>query len=258
MANVELVKKLRAATMAGLADCKKALDEANGDFDEAIKVLQKKGLAASDARSGRATAEGRVFIKDNGKDAVNVAVIKCETDFVANNKDFAALGEAENLTEAVDKLKVSMRENIIIDTEKSFDYGPEDVVGTYVHSDNKSGAVVILSNVKDREKAKTFAHDCCLHLVAFEPPFINKESVPQDYLDEKMEIFKAQMDKDPKMAGKPDKVKEGILTGKLNKHLAEVCFLEQPFVKDDKRSVKKVLEDECGKDAVIGFKYFSI
>ena len=66
------------------------------------------------------------------------------------------------------------------------------------------------------------------------------------------------MDKDPKMAGKPDKVKEGILTGKINKHLAEVCFLEQPFVKDDKRSVKKVLEDECGKDAVIGFKYFSI
>lgn len=258
MANVELVKKLRAATMAGLADCKKALDEANDDFDEAIKVLQKKGLAASNARSGRATAEGRVFIKDNGKDAVNVAVIKCETDFVANNKDFAALGDAENLTEAVDKLKVSMRENIIIDTEKSFDYGPEDVVGTYVHSDNKSGAVVILSNVKDREKAKTFAHDCCLHLVAFEPPFINKESVPQDYLDEKMEIFKAQMDKDPKMAGKPDKVKEGILNGKINKHLAEVCFLEQPFVKDDKRSVKKVLEDECGKDAVIGFKYFSI
>lgn len=258
MANIELVKKLRAATMAGLADCKKALDEANGDFDEAIKVLQKKGLAASDARSGRATAEGRVFIKDNGKDAVNVAVIKCETDFVANNKDFAALGEAENLTEAVDKLKVSMRENIIIDTEKSFDYGPEDVVGTYVHSDNKSGAVVILSNVKDREKAKTFAHDCCLHLVAFEPPFINKESVPQDYLDEKMEIFKAQIDKDPKMAGKPDKVKEGILNGKINKHLAEVCFLEQPFVKDDKRSVKKVLEDECGKEAIIGFKYFSI
>ncbi len=258
MANVELVKKLRAATMAGLADCKKALDEANGDFDEAIKVLQKKGLAASDARSGRATAEGRVFIKDNDKDAVKVAVIKCETDFVANNKDFAALGEAENLTEAVDKLKVSMRENIIIDTEKSFDYGPEDVVGTYVHSDNKSGAVVILSNVKDKEKAKIFAHDCCLHLVAFEPPFINKESVPQDYLDEKMEIFKAQMDKDPKMAGKPDKVKEGILNGKINKHLAEVCFLEQPFVKDDKRSVKKVLEDECGKDAVIGFTYFSI
>lgn len=66
------------------------------------------------------------------------------------------------------------------------------------------------------------------------------------------------MDKDPKMAEKPDKVKEGILTGKLNKHLAEVCFLEQPFVKDDKRPVKKVLEDECGKDAVIGFKYFSI
>jgi len=258
MANVELVKKLRAATMAGLADCKKALDEANGDFDEAIKVLQKKGLAASDARSGRATAEGRVFIRDNGKDAVDVAVVKCETDFVANNKDFAALGEAEHLTAAVEKLKVSMRENIVIDTEKSFFYEPEDVVGTYVHSDNKSGAVVILSNVKDREKAKTFAHDCCLHLVAFEPPFIDKESVPQEYLDEKMEIFKAQMDKDPKMAGKPDNIKEGILKGKLNKHLAEVCFLEQPFVKDDKRTVKKVLEDECGKDAVIGLKYFSI
>lgn len=260
MANIELVKKLRAATMAGLSDCKKALDEANDDFDEAVKVLQKKGLAASDARSGRATAEGRVFIKDNGKDTINVAIVKCETDFVANNKEFAALGEASNLAEAVDKLKISMRENIVIDTEESFSYDSDEVVGTYVHSDNKSGAVVILSNLKDedKEKAKVFAKDCCLHLVAFEPPFLNKESIPQEYLNEKMEIFKAQMDKDPKMAGKPDNVKEGILKGKLNKHLAEVCFLEQPFVKDDKRTVKKVFEDECGKYAVIRVKYFSV
>ena len=252
MANVELVKKLRAATMAGLADCKKALDEANGDFDEAIKVLQKKGLAASNARSGRATAEGRVFIKDNGKDAVNVAVIKCETDFVANNKDFAALGDAENLTEAVDKLKVSMRENIKIDTESMVGYDPNtDVVGTYVHSDNKSGAVVIISGAKDKDRAKIFAKDCCLHLVAFTPLYTNKESVPEDYISEKTEIFKAQMDNDPKMATKPENVKEGILKGKVNKHLAEICFMEQTFVKDDHATVKQMLLRECGDTAVI-------
>jgi len=250
---MEDVKKLREITGAGLTDCKTALVESNGNIEEAIKVLQKKGLAAADARSERATAEGRVFIKnDTEKSIVNVAIVKCETDFVANNKDFAALGEAENLGAAVDKLKISMRENIKIDTESMIGYDPNtDVVGTYVHSDNKSGAVVIISGAEDKDLAKVFAKDCCLHLVAFTPLYTSKESVPESYISEKTEIFKAQMDKDPKMAAKPDNVKEGILKGKINKHLAEICFMEQAFVKDDKTSVKNKLKQECGPDAVI-------
>lgn len=250
---MEDVKKLREITGAGLADCKNALVESNGNVEDAVKILQKKGLAAADARSGRATAEGRVFIKnDTEKSIVNVAIVKCETDFVANNKDFAALGEADNLGVAVDKLKVSMRENIKIDAESMVGYDPNtDVVGTYVHSDNKSGAVVIISGAEDKDRAKVFAKDCCLHLVAFTPLYTNKESVPESYISEKTEIFKAQMDKDPKMAAKPDNVKEGILKGKVNKHLAEICFMEQAFVKDDKTSVKNKLKQECGPDAVI-------
>lgn len=250
---MEDVKKLREITGAGMSDCKNALVAANGNVDDAIMALQKSGLAASDARSGRTTAEGRVFIKNNTeKSIVNVAIVKCETDFVANNKDFAALGEANDLGAAVDKLKVSMRENIKIDTESMVGYDPNtDVVGTYVHSDNKSGAVVIISGAKDKDKAKVFAKDCCLHLVAFTPLYTNKESVPESYISEKTEIFKAQMDNDPKMATKPENVKEGILKGKVNKHLAEICFMEQTFVKDDHATVKQMLLRECGDTAVI-------
>ena len=252
--SIDTVKELRWKTGAGLTDCKNALIEANGSLEEAIKILQKKGMAASITRSDKPTSEGRIWLSNDTKyRSIKVRIVKCETDFVANNSDFVALGNAENLEEAVNKLKISMRENIKIEEDASIGYCVDDAVGIYVHSDNKSGAVVCIGNVRDErmEAAKTFAKDCCLHLVAYTPAFIKKEDIPQSYIDEKREIFKAQMDKDPKMASKPDAVKEGILNGKINKHLAEITFMEQPFVKDDKKSVKEKMAEICGPSSLL-------
>ena len=247
--NMDVIKELRTATGAGLADCKNALVETNGNITEAIKILQKKGLADSSARSNKPTSEGRVFIKDTGN-AITIFSVKCETDFVANNELFKNLMDSDNLEKDIDNIKIATRENIQMGEKFTIPYNSDNVIGTYIHSDNKSGAVVVLSNIENTEKAKEFAHDCCLHLVAFTPMYKSKEDVPESYIAEKKEIFSALIDQDPKINGKPDNVKMGILNGKLNKHLSEICFLEQAFIKDDKVSVKNKLK-EFGPNAAI-------
>ena len=108
------------------------------------------------------------------------------------------------------------------------------------------GAVVVVKG-SSADAVKAFAYDCCLHIAAFTPAYTSKNDVPQSYIDEQAEIFKAQMDQDEKMAGKPDNVKQGILQGKVNKHLAEICFEDQMFVKDDKKTVTAKLA-EVGKE----------
>lgn len=139
-----------------------------------------------------------------------------------------------------------MRENISLGLKECFT--PHGISNCYIHNDHKTGAIVSIIDANDEAKAKEFAYDCCLHLVAYTPMFMSKAEVPDTYIAEKKEIFKAQMDADPKMASKPENVKEGILLGKINKHLAEICFTEQMFVKDDKKSVSAKLA-ELGKDA---------
>ena len=120
---------------------------------------------------------------------------------------------------------------------------PADAIGSfYVHSDKKTGAVVVIKG-SNAESLKTFAYDCCLHIAAFTPSYISNKDVPQSYIDEQKEIYKAKMDQDAKMAGKPDNVKEGILQGQIKKHLAEICFEDQMFVKDDKKTVTAKLAE---------------
>lgn len=253
------VKALREKTGAGMMECKKALTECNGDIAEAEKSLKEKGLAAMAKRSERATSEGRLFIR---QDVNKIAVIEltCETDFVAKNADFIAVGEkmldvtlAKGYTkveaeheEILEPLKVSIRENMKIAKVEVFDVPATASAAYYVHSDFKTGAVVIIDG-STADAVKTFAKDCCLHIAAFTPSYTSKKDVPQSYIDEQKEIFKAQMDQDEKMAGKPENVKEGILQGKINKHLAEICFEDQMFVKDDKKTVTAKLA-ETGKE----------
>ncbi|MCR4742656.1 MAG: translation elongation factor Ts [Treponema sp.] len=254
------VKALRERTGAGMMECKKALTECNGDIAEAEKYLKEKGLAAMAKRSERATTEGRLFIRQNGN-KIAVVELTCETDFVANNSDFIAVGEklldvtfekgytkVEAEHESIlEPLKISIRENMKVAKVEVFEI-PANAVGSfYVHSDKKTGAVVIVSG-SDAEVVKNFAYDSCLHIAAFTPAYLSKSEVPQTYIDEQKEIFKVQMDQDPKMASKPDNVKEGILQGKINKHLAEICFEDQMFVKDDKKTVTAKLA-EIGKEA---------
>ncbi len=253
------VKALREKTGAGMMECKKALTECNGDIAEAEKSLKEKGLAAMAKRSERATSEGRLFIRQDGN-KIAVIELTCETDFVAKNADFIAVGEkmldvtlAKGYTkveaeheEILEPLKVSIRENMKVAKVEVFDVPATASAAYYVHSDFKTGAVVIVDG-STADSVKTFAKDCCLHIAAFTPSYTSKKDVPQSYIDEQKEIFKAQMDQDEKMAGKPENVKEGILQGKINKHLAEICFEDQMFVKDDKKTVTAKLA-ETGKE----------
>ena len=254
------VKALRDKTGAGMMECKKALTEANGDAAEAEKILKEKGLAAVAKRAERATSEGRIFIRQTG-DKIVVAEVTCETDFVAKNTDFVALGEKildvaiakgytkieKELEDLVLELATKIRENMSIRKLEVIDVPAGSAAATYVHSDFKTGAVVVVEG-SDAEPVKVFAKDCCLHLAAFTPAYTTKDEVPQSYIDEQKEIFQAQMAQDEKMASKPENVKAGILQGKISKHLAEICFVDQAFVKDDKVTVAKKLE-QVSKEA---------
>ncbi len=261
------VKALRDKTGAGMMECKKALTEANGDAAEAEKILKEKGLAAVAKRSERATSEGRIFIRQEGSKIV-VAEVTCETDFVAKNADFIAVGNKivdtvfakgytkieKELEDLVLELATKIRENMALRRLEVIDVPAGDASAFYVHSDFKTAAVVVI-NGSDADEVKTFAKDCCLHLAAFTPAYIEQKDVPESYINEQKEIFEAQMAQDEKMASKPENVKAGILQGKINKHLAEICFVDQAFVKDDKVTVaKKLAEVSKSSGAKLSFE----
>lgn len=255
------VKALRDKTGAGMMECKKALTEANGDAAQAEKILKEKGLAAVAKRAERATSEGRIFIRQDGNKIV-VAELTCETDFVAKNSDFIAVGNKivdtifakgytkveKELEDSVLELATKIRENMSLRKVEVIDVPVGDAASFYVHSDFKTASVVVIKG-SEAADVKTFAKDCCLHLAAFTPAYTEQKDVPESYINEQKEIFQVQMDQDPKMASKPENVKAGILQGKINKHLAEICFVDQAFVKDDKVTVAKKLEEvskACG------------
>ena len=252
------IKALRDSTGAGLMDCKKALTECNGDIKEASKYLLEKGLAAMAKRADRTTAEGRIFLKQDGN-KIAMVELTCETDFVAKADDFVALGEklvaivlekgltevTDELTSLLNELAIKIRENMAIRRIAYVEVPSDCVSSTYVHHNFKIGSIVVIKGSND-DKIKDFAHICCLHLASKTPSYITQEEVPQTYIDEQTEIFKAQMAQDEKMASKPENVKEGILKGKINKHLAEICFMDQMYLDDEKKSVATVLA-EMGK-----------
>ena len=249
------VKALREATGAGLMDCKKALTEANGDAKEAEKILKEKGLAAVAKRAERATSEGRIFVRTQDK-KVALIEVTCETDFVASNADFIAAGEkllditfANGYTQVEQAhkdvlldLATKTRENMTVAKVNVINVPDNAVAETYVHSNFKTASAVVIKG-STADSVKQFAHDCCLHLAAFTPAYIYQKDVPQSYIDEQTEIFKGQMDQDEKMASKPQNIKDNILKSKVAKHVAEICFVDQMFVKDDKVSVAKKLEE---------------
>ncbi len=249
------VKALREATGAGLMDCKKALTEANGDAKEAEKILKEKGLAAVAKRAERATSEGRIFVRTQDK-KVALIEVTCETDFVASNADFIAAGEkllditfANGYTQVEQahkdvllELATKTRENMTVAKVNVINVPDNAVAETYVHSNFKTASAVVVKG-STADVVKQFAHDCCLHLAAFTPAYIYQKDVPQSYIDEQTEIFKGQMDQDEKMASKPQNIKDNILKSKVAKHVAEICFVDQMFVKDDKVTVAKKLEE---------------
>jgi elongation factor Ts len=256
----EDVKSLREKTGAGMMDCKRALTEAGGDFARAEKILKEQGLAAAAKRSGRATNEGRVFTKI-GAGRAAILELSCETDFVARNADFIRLGgeladgiaggadpASAQIAGRVTELIATIKENMALRRAQALEFGANSIVVDYIHGEGRIGVLVKASadkpEVLGSDVIKAFVFDCALHIAAYNPFFLAEKDVDDAYLKEQEEIFTKQAEN----LGKPANVLQGIVKGKLKKHLAEVCFLEQPFVKDDKKSVKQALE-EAGKKA---------
>jgi elongation factor Ts len=267
------VKKLREKTGAGMMDCKKALVEAGGDFAQAEQILKELGLAAAQKRAGRETKEGRIFSGINGERGVLVE-LSCETDFVATNKEFIALGEKltaqilaegnavkqEELEEHVKEAIGRIKENIILRRFKVVDRGSADLLVDYIHGQGKIGVLVELSvsdpKLLGNPRVKEMAFDLALHTAAFAPLYLSRDKVGEDYCREQQEVFLKQAEN----LGKPEKVLKGIVQGKLNKHLGEICFLDQAFVKDQSLKVAKVLDqvgqEVGGKIAIKDYLYY--
>jgi elongation factor Ts len=273
------IKNLREKTGAGMMDCKKALVEADGDFAGAEKLLREWGMAGVEKRAGRATNEGRIFIKATDS-KVSLVEIACETDFVARNADFIAAGEKmaatafekdynENVAEIDERVKEIasiIKENIALKRVRTIKAGSNELVHCYTHGEGKLAVVVTFRSDKPEafknEKVATFVHDVALHIAAFSPMFLDRTKPTAAWIKEQEEIFQAQVEGDEKMKGKPANVIQGILKGKLNKIMAELCLLDQGFVKDEKIPVSKMLADvakEAGaKLEIVDYLYVKV
>jgi len=249
------VKKLREKTGAGMMDCKNALLKSEGDFDKAERLLKEQGLAAAVKKSDRVTNSGKIFsriLPDKGI----LLELTCETDFVARNSMFLDLGEAimgkvvaQKLTAPTEELQVMVKETIGTIKENmqlrrivTMPVAANETLVEYIH-DNRIGVMLRFSfgdpKVKDSPRVKEILFDCALHAAAFAPLYLSRDKVSPAFLKEQEEIFAKQAEN----LGKPAHVLQGIIKGKVNKMLSEICLLDQPFVKDDKRKMSKVLED---------------
>ena len=264
------IKSLREKTGAGMMDCKKALTEANGDFAGAEKILREWGLAGVEKRAGRATNEGKVFIKESGG-IVSLVEIACETDFVCRNKDFIDAGSKivdlafskrysepnAELEGMVKDIASIIKENITLKRVKLVQAGANEYVHSYVHGEGKIAVVVKAAADKadafKYEKVTAFFHDVALHIAAFNPMFLDQSKPDAAWIKEQEEVFQKQVELDEKMKGKPANVIQGILKGKLKKLISEVCLLDQGFVKDEKVTVAAMMAS-VGKDAGCSLK----
>ena len=259
------VADLRAKTGCGMMDCKKALTEAEGDVEKATEILREKGLAASVKKASRIAAEGVAYamVSECGKVGV-VIEVNAETDFVAKNAQFidfvktcaetviyenpadveallAAKAHGSDMTvDAMLKDKIlTIGENIKIRRFARFDSG---MSVAYNHMNGRIGVLLnmeVSDGLETNEKVIELGKDLAMQIAAMNPAFLDKSDVSQETLDKEKEIQLATLANDPKMAAKPDKVKEGIVMGKLGKYYEENCLLQQAFVKENKISVEK-------------------
>ena len=256
------VQKLREMTGVGMMDCKKALTAAEGDFDKAIEWLREKGMAAQTKKAGKIAAEGMSFATVTEKGVGVIIEVNSQTDFVAKNEVFQefvmglAVVVADEDPADVEALKacrypgtdrtvaditadkvLAIGENIQI--RRFFRYA-DGVNVPYIHM---GGKVAVLVNLQvegiEADKVTELGKDVAMQICAMNPTYLDKSDVSQEVLDKEKEIQLAQMANDPKMAAKPDKVKEGIVMGKLGKYYEENCLLQQAFVKENKISVEK-------------------
>ncbi len=265
--SMEDIKELRAKTGAGVLDCKKALVESNGDIEEAVSFLRKKGLAKAAKKSGRSTTEGLVISnkKEEGKDIFMLAVM-CETDFVARTDEFKAFSDSvsantekdvtetnkavplpedvvEKYQEEVTQAVAKIGENIQLGDYAKFTLSGTGKIYDYTHFTGKIGvAVEILCNqVSDR--LDELGKNICLHIAAFSPEFVSGDEIDEEVLNKEREIYTEQM----KESGKPEKIIANIVEGKIRKFKEERCLLSQGFALDESKTVQDLV-DECSKE----------
>lgn len=259
------VAELRAKTNCGMMECKKALTEAEGNFDEAIKILREKGLATAAKKADRIAAEGVVDILREGKTAAMIEV-NAETDFVAKNDTFVEFvkgllrtiisnrpadvealkalpfdGTSETVADAlvakiaVIKENISIRRFVIVDGQ----------LNSYIHGHGTTGVIVKFDTDDATAATPEFAEmskNVALQVAAMNCEFVNRDAVPAARLAEEKEIIATQIKNDPKNASKPDAIIEKMAVGKLGKFFEQVCLADQAYVKDDSMSVAKYVE----------------
>lgn len=255
------VQTLREMTGVGMMDCKKALTEADGNMDKAVEILREKGLAASQKKAGRIAAEGMAYAAV--VDGVGVVVeVNAETDFVGKNEKFvdfvkgvAAVVAKENPADMEDlvakpygngrTVAAELQEMVMVIGEniqiRRFIRFAQGTHVSYVHAGGKIGVLVnmeVSAGFESNDAIIEAGKDAAMQIAALNPRFLDKSEVDQSTLDEEKKILLAQMEADPKMAAKPEKVKEGIVSGKLGKFYKENCLLQQDFVKDNSMSVE--------------------
>ncbi|MBE5897565.1 MAG: elongation factor Ts [Lachnospiraceae bacterium] len=259
-----MVKELRELTGAGMMDCKKALGETDGDMDAAVEFLRKNGQAKAEKKASRIAAEGITRVALNGNTAC-VVEVNSETDFVAKNETFqnfvqevADQALASSLNGGVDGEDVEallglngLKDELVEKTAtigeklsvRRFKKVSGDVVVSYVHGGGRIGVLVAANGAND-DATKEALTNVAMQIAALNPKYIYDTDVEQSYIDHETEILKAQMENDPKEASKPDKVKEGIIKGRINKMLKDVVLMDQVYVKaeDGKQNVAKYLE----------------
>lgn len=256
------VKNLREMTGVGMMDCKKALAATDGDMDKAVEWLREKGLAAAQKKASRIAAEGMAYADIiDGKGVV--VEVNAETDFVGKNEKFVDfvkgvaktvadyepadlealmnckyLDTGRTVTEQQQEMVLVIGENINV---RRFDIFKDNVSVSYVHAGGKIAVLVNLETDLPAAEVEEIGKDVAMQIAALNPRFWDKSNVSAEVLDEEKKIMIAQLANDPKLADKPDKVKENIVNGRMGKFYSENCLLQQEFVKDNSLTVEKYI-----------------
>ena len=279
----KMVKELREMTGAGMMDCKKALNETNGDMDAAIEFLRKNGEAKAVKKAGRIAAEGIVMADVKDDKTAAIVEVNSETDFVAKNAEFQGfvkavvnqaiasdsadmdgfMAEAWN-EDASKTVQDALNEKISIIGEKLSIRRFEKVVTdgcvvSYIHGGGRIGVLVEADTAVVNDAVKEMAKNVAMQIAALKPQYTSDSEVSAEYIEHEKEILMAQIQNDPKESQKPEKVIQGMITGRIKKELKEICLLDQVYVKaeDGKQSVGKYVEEVAkANNAKIAIKGF--
>ena len=259
-----MVKELREMTGAGMMDCKKALNETNGNMDEAIEYLRKNGQAKAEKKAGRIAAEGIVMAEVKDDKAAAIVEVNSETDFVAKNADFQAYvkavvnqaltTKAANMDEfmaeawnedAAKTVKDVLTEKIAVIGEnlniRRFEkVETEGCVVSYIHGGGRIGVLVEADTDVVNDEIKACLKNVAMQVAAMSPKYVSRDEVDQDFLEHEKEILLAQAKKEN--PNKPDNIIEKMIIGRLNKEMKEICLLDQTYVQDSDLTVAKYVE----------------